>query len=219
MIYTFTKQVNLDNLEKEISDSNITIALQNIQLTGSDDLSIEFKATLSQAEETTLNTIVTNHDHTLPSSNPPINVDIVQPKDVYGRAIIASSPFSDAAGFRYRGASFSDTIQTNTTNYIDYLLTDERWINGGRAIIDNIGQDDKVTFQVIDKDNVLGYGANTVLDQFIDGFYVPQDGNLEVNLAYPARIIAGLYIRLKYTSTHANGCTLKCNLYLHWFTG
>lgn len=138
------------------------------------------------------------------------------PKDSLGNPIYRGSPFTDALGFRFRGHSFIDTVTTGTTKDIDYQLTAERWINGGRLIIDNIGANDKLTFQVIDKDNIFGYGANTVLDQFIQDFYIPSTGNLEVVLAYPAKIVSGLYLRLKYTSTHASGCTVKCNLYLHW---
>ena len=143
-------------------------------------------------------------------------VEVQGPKDASGRPIISHSPFSDTGGFRFRGASFTDTVATGTTKDIDYGLTAERWINGGRLIVDNIGDDDKITFQVVDKDNILGLGAGVVLDEFIKDFYIPKDGDLQVNLAYPARIVQGLYIRLKYTSTHASGCTLKCNLYLHW---
>lgn len=216
MIYNYTKQANLDNLQKEITDSNITIALDSISLSGVDSLTINFKANLSSTEETTLDNIIYNHDHTIPSPTEIIPVDLQVPKDQFDRPILTTSPFSDAVGFRFRGASFKDTVATNTTKDIDYLISQERWINGGRAIIDNIGADDKVTFQVVDKDNILGFGAGTILDEFISNFYIPQDGNLEVRLAYPARIIAGLYIRLKYTSTHVSGCTLKCNLYLHW---
>lgn len=138
------------------------------------------------------------------------------PRDSTGLPIYRGSPFTDSLGFRFRGHSFKDTVSTNTTKDIDYLVSAERWINGGRLIVDNIGADDKLTFQVVDKDNVLGYGAGAVLDEFIKDFYIPSTGNLEVALAYPARIYAGLYLRLKYTSTHASGCTVKCNLYLHW---
>lgn len=138
------------------------------------------------------------------------------PRDSSGLPIYRGSPFTDSLGFRFRGHSFTDTVATNTTKDIDYLVSAERWINGGRLIIDNIGSEDKLTFQVVDKDNVFGYGAGVVLDEFIKDFYVPATGSLEVALAYPARIYTGLYLRLKYTSTHASGCTVKCNLYLHW---
>lgn len=138
------------------------------------------------------------------------------PKDSTGLPIQRGSPFTDALGFRFRGHSFKETVSANTTKDIDYLVSAERWINGGRLIVDNIGSDDKLTFQVVDKDNIFGYGAGVVLDEFIKDFYIPSTGTLEVALAYPARIYAGLYLRLKYSSTASGGCIVKCNLYLHW---
>lgn len=137
-------------------------------------------------------------------------------RDTDGALLVRPRAFSNTDGFRFRGASFTGSVATNTTTDIDYKLTAERYINGGRLLVDNIGNDDKVTFQVVDKDNVLGYGAGTVLDEFIKDYYIPTSGNLEVRLDYPAKIAANLYLRLKYTSTHASGCNIKCNLYLHW---
>jgi hypothetical protein len=143
------------------------------------------------------------------------NIDSA-PKDTNGAPIVKMSPFSDAGGFRFRGASFSDSIVLNETKDIDYLIAQDRYINGGRLLIDNIGLNDKITFQVVDKDNVLGYGVGVVLDEFIKDYFIPTSGNLEVRLDYPAKIIAGLYLRLKYTCTHISGASIKCNLYLHW---
>jgi hypothetical protein len=214
MIYNYTKEINASQLEKEIRQSSITVALDYINSLAN-DVSIHFKASLSSTEESLLDDIVDNHIPQ-PVESEVLKVEVEQPKDNEGRPIFTGSPFSDAGGFRFRGTSFKDTVSANTTKDIDFKIEQERWINGGRALIDNIGEDDRVTFQVVDKDNVLGFGAGVVLDEFISGYYIPTDGNLEVRLAYPARIIAGLYIRLKYTSTHASGCTLKCNLYLHW---
>lgn len=146
----------------------------------------------------------------------PRQVELTAAKDSEQRIITVSTPFSNPSGFRFRGASFKDTVSANSTKDIDYKITQERWINGGLLIVDNIGTEDKVTFQVVDKDNVLGFGAGAVLDQFITDFYIPLDKKLEIVLSYPARIPAGLYLRLKYTSTHNDGCTVKCNLFLHW---
>lgn len=139
----------------------------------------------------------------------------VKPKDSLGNEIVKSAVFNDATGFRFRGHSVSDTVLTNTTKDIDYKLLEERHINGGRLMVDNVGNDDVVTFQVIDKDNVLGLGTNVILDEFIKDFFIPKSGDAEINLPYPAKILQNLYLRIKYTSTHASGCKVKCNLYLH----
>lgn len=136
--------------------------------------------------------------------------------DLNGRLINNTPPFSDASGFRFRGASFIGTCAAMSTENIDYKIEQERYINGGTLIIDNIGNNDKMTFQVIDKDNVLGFGTNVVLDQFITDYYIPNNKLLEVRLDYPARISAGLYVRMIYTNTSLETSTIKCNLYLHW---
>lgn len=139
-------------------------------------------------------------------------------RDASGRQISTSSAFSDTSGFRFRGSSFKENCLTGVTTPIDYLIEQERYINGGFLIVDNIGLDDKISFQVVDKDNILGFGTEVVLDEFITDYYIPNDGKLEVKLDYPAKIMAGLYVRLLYSSTHASGCLVKCNLYLHWKT-
>jgi len=212
MIYNYTKQANLDNLELEIRSSTITIALDTITLVGDDDLKITFKATLSSSEETELDTIVTNHDYTLHSPNMTTLVDLPDDKIL----LVESLPFTNPSGFRFRGASFSGTVSAESTADLDYEITQERWINGGRLLVSNIGQEDKITFQVVDKNNILGFGAGVVLDEFIKDYFVPDTGNLEVKLDYPAKIIAGLFLRLKYTNSNSSDITIKCNLYLHW---
>jgi hypothetical protein len=138
-------------------------------------------------------------------------------RDSDGAMLVRSRAFTNSDGFRFRGASFIDTVTAQTTKDIDYKITQERYINGGKLMVNNIGPDDKITFQVVDKDNVLGYGAGVVLDEFIKDFYLPQNESLHVQLDYPAKIYAGLYLRLKYTNTNlADSITIKCNLYLHW---
>jgi len=215
MEYQFTKnEVNIDQLTLQITQSSIVTALDYITKTGS-NLVVKFKATLSHTDETTLNTIVSNHTP-VATTEEPLPVEIVQPKDASGVPIIKSMPFTDAAGFRFRGVSFSGTATAEATTDIDFQITQERYINGGRLLVSDIGDNDKITFQVVDKDNILGFGAGVVLDEFIKDYFVPTSGNLEVRLDYPAKLIAGLYLRLKYTNSRTSNSSIKCNLYLHW---
>lgn len=136
--------------------------------------------------------------------------------DADGALLTRPRAFSNTDGFRFRGAAVEGTISALTTGNIDYQITQERYINGGRLLVSTIGPSDKLTCQVIDKDNLLGYGAEFVLDEFIHEYFVPESGNLEVRLDYPAKIPAGFYIRLKYVNSSATLITVKCNLYLHW---
>jgi hypothetical protein len=78
--YTFSITNNFPNqkvtssaLSSEISDSTITIALDNIN-TVNDDCDIWFKANLASAEETTLSGVVAAHTAPLPNE-PPIMAD------------------------------------------------------------------------------------------------------------------------------------------------
>lgn len=211
--YEFNKSCNALRLEQEIKESAITIGVSYINVFVGQKTEIYFKAALSYEEEQILIEIINNHDNTPSQSPQPVVIE--QPKDSLGRIIVSSTPFSDSAGFRFRGASFKDMVSFNTTKNIDYLLLEERYINGGILIVDNIGNEDTVTFQVVDKDNILGFGPEVVLDTFIDNFYVPKNIPLLISLSYPARIIKNLYLRCKYTSTHESGALVKCNLFLH----
>jgi hypothetical protein len=130
--------------------------------------------------------------------------------------LIRIKAFSDSEGMRFRGHSFSGEITANSTESIDYKIVEERFINGGKLMVSSVGIEDQISFQVVDKDNVLGLGANILLDEFIKDFYLPQNESLEVQLDYPARIIAGLYLRLIYKNTNDQNIKVRCNLYLHW---
>lgn len=230
MTYNYEGTFNIDQLSEEIRQSSITIALDFMNYVVP-NLEINFKANLSTQEEIVLNDLVVAHTPQV-IEDQPLQVEVLQPKDSNGIPIIRNSPFSDTGGFRFRGSSFTGTVAGNTTQSVDVQISQERWINGGLLIVDNIGTNDQGTFQVVDKDYLYAgvlYPSDfngipwstaqpngVILDEFINGYYVPLDKKLEINLAYPARILSGLYIRLIYTSTHEDGCTLKCNMYLHW---
>lgn len=129
-----------------------------------------------------------------------------------------NAPFSSSAGFRFRGHGVSGTGTKNTTSNTDYLVTEERYINGCNVICKNHVFGDYVKFQIVDVDNIIGYGANTVLDEFGSEWYLSEDKQDQglVLLQYPAKIVAGLYIRVVYVSTGTtNDVMLRCNLFLH----
>lgn len=231
MVYSFNGTFSVDKLTNEVRESSITIALDFINY-APPSLDLHFKANLSSEEESALNDLIATHDPVVEEQEVPLQVEVLQPKDTSGRPIVTGSPFSDTGGFRFRGASFKDTVLANTTKSIDYQVTQERWINGGQLILSQIGSEDRASFQVVDKDYLYAgilYPADfngiawstaqpdgVVLDEFIKDYYIPTDMKLEIALAYPARILAGLYIRLIYTSTSGSDCLIKCNLYLHW---
>lgn len=100
----------------------------------------------------------------------------------------------------FRGAKYTATA--NAATNCDFQVSDDFILDGLVLDVVDPTLGDKVTFQVIDKDNILGYGANVVLKQFGTDIYVSPGIVRQVDHSspYPAKIYAGLYLRLIYTS-------------------
>lgn len=121
MDYNYTKIANLDILEKEIKESSITIALSNLSVTGMDQLTISFKTSLSQSEETELNTIVNNHDGSQ-ITPPEIEID----KD--GRQVVRQAVTNN--GWHYQAHSVQFEVnKLNSTYNKDYNGNDLGFCN------------------------------------------------------------------------------------------
>lgn len=115
----------------------------------------------------------------------------------------------------FKGTKFVATAGQTTNN--DLLISDDMLIDGGMlvALSSNLG--DKVNLQVIDKDNILGYGANTVLGQYMTDWYMNPDTSTQINFqnTYPAKLYAGLYLRVIYVSTGQTDVDVLVNYRLH----
>lgn len=109
------------------------------------------------------------------------------------------------------------TITAGSTGNVDLMLADDVLITGIQLIIHGGIIGDSVNLQVVDINNVLGFGANTVLKQFATNWYVTGvDGESAlVEAAYSSKIFAGLCLRVIYTSTGSNDVTVACNYILH----
>lgn len=136
--------------------------------------------------------------------------------DSNGRQIAALTPFSDTCNFFFRGGSFSGTFSPESVSHIDFRIDQERYIDGGVFFVNSRNDADTVTFQVVDKDNIMGYGINTVLNEFITSWHIPPSKEIHVKIDYPARIPEGLYIRAIYNNTQNVEVKGYCDLFLHW---
>jgi hypothetical protein len=98
---------------------------------------------------------------------------------------------------------FTGTATASTTTNIQYKTTVERWIDAAKVILKDHCYGDKLNFQVVDVDNVLGLGAGTVLNQFGTDLYVSDSVQDQgwFESPYTALIPANIYIRIAYTST------------------
>lgn len=109
------------------------------------------------------------------------------------------------------------TATAGTTTNIDLKLTDDNFITGGVLRTEQATFGDSATFQVIDIDNVLGYGAGVVLGQYVTNWYMRSDEQEQINetIPYPAKIYAGLYLRVKYTSIGTSDTQVAVMYRLH----
>lgn len=100
---------------------------------------------------------------------------------------------------------------------IDLKLTDDCFITGGVLRTQGSEFGDKASFQVVDKDNILGLGAETVLAQYFTNWYMRSDSQEQIdeNIPYPAKIPANLYLRVVYHSVGCLDVMVAVNYRLH----
>ena len=109
------------------------------------------------------------------------------------------------------------TAVAGTTSDIDFKLTDDCFITGGNLRTSAANFGDHCTLQVIDIDNILGYGANTVLGQYCTNWYMCSDKQEQINetIPYPAKVLTNLYLRIKYTNIGSSDIQIAISYRLH----
>jgi hypothetical protein len=117
----------------------------------------------------------------------------------------------------YNLTGFSGTAYANATTDVDFKMAGERWLVGGTLLVGGGNWGDTATIQIVDKDNILGYGANVVLNQFVTNLQIRNDVTLQEKLevSYVSLVPKDIYIRIKYTNTSGNPVGVACNLFLH----
>ena len=127
--------------------------------------------------------------------------------------------------------TIQDVADAGTSTNIDLKLTDDHLITGIQLIVENANFGDTVTMQVVDNDGVLPtvygpywtaeqpvlYPNYPVLRQFATNWGLSSDVQVKFDEGqlYPAKIIAGLYIRIIYTSTGTSNVNVIANYRLH----
>ena len=200
------------NLKSEIELSSITVALDRIDTSG-DVLNVFFKAVLSAGEVTTLNGLVNSHDGIL----------VQEPDKVEISNSVHNHGIAEADGHRARVKGMcKDTITAGQSKDIDYKMQQLTYQGVNKeSVFDGVeyyasGADnfDEITFQVVDVDNILGYGANFVVEEFGDKVFVMPDSHVLLRF-YRSKIVPNLYIRAKYTSYGATDVKFSMNLIRH----
>lgn len=117
------------------------------------------------------------------------------------------------------GIGILGTAAHGAVTNIDLKLSDDMLIIGGMLNTKSASWGDYVNLKVVDVDNVLGYGAGAMLNQFASNWYCCDDSNgqhqILLQVPYPAKIFAGLYLRVEYHSTGAVDVGVNMNYLLH----
>jgi len=138
--------------------------------------------------------------------------------DSTGIQLSRQKAFANTDGLKFRGTGIAATITKDTSQNVDYKLTEDRYLNGVEIFLKNQEWADTIKLQIVDVDNILGYGAGLVLDEFGTDWNIATDTERQgpYILPYPALVVKDLYIRVVYTSTGATtDVDFKCNLFLH----
>ena len=115
-----------------------------------------------------------------------------------------------------QGSCLQCNINTSTNLDLkmlhDYLVTGIYFKSTGSSF------GDSVTMSIVDVDNIIGLGAGVVLRTFGTNWCMtPGENNILLQAQYPAKVLAGLYIRVVYNSvaTTGDGPFVVSNYILH----
>lgn len=110
----------------------------------------------------------------------------------------------DKTKLNFNGMKVGATVAADSTQNLDLTLTDDHLISGASVTLYGNCADDEVKFQVL-----MG---STVVASYIDWFAKDMDKTLE----YPAKIPAGLTLRVVYKNTcPSESVKVRINYHLH----
>lgn len=117
----------------------------------------------------------------------------------------------DAYRVNFKGFGFKGSALAGQTTNIDFLLSDERLIYGGQAILKNHVIGDSISMQIVYKAG----GIDTVLGEFITDWQVAEDKQQQdaIMVSYPTKVSAGLYFRILYKSIGATNVDVCINTF------
>lgn len=105
------------------------------------------------------------------------------------------------------GVTFTASANTTTTN--DVLIADDLFVRFLELILNGHQMNDTISMSFIDKDNVLGFGANFVVATPVSNYNIAADQQKQggYEAIVPKKIPGGIYARFAYTSAALIGTT------------
>lgn len=109
--------------------------------------------------------------------------------------------------FQFNGDGILATATKNATTNIDFQIPgapgSAQYINGAVVITKDAVFGDYAAASIIDIDNILGYGNNVTLANYVTKWYINPSAQSNFETPYAGKLYAGLYIRVTYTSVGA----------------
>lgn len=149
-------------------------------------------------------TCPTNSSHTIDQSS----VEVESTGD--GPQQVVQVLGQDALSLNPRGMMF--TANANATSIHDLQLDTTLVLRGGVLYSENASVGDYMSVSIVDDDNLLGQGAGFVLGEYVKKWFVmPGQINELVDVSISQVLMAGLYVRVTYTSVTATAPTVLVN--------
>lgn len=142
----------------------------------------------------------------------------LQPLDSDKRSLVTPSAFSLNLDYKVRAKGYSSAATLGaTTNHNFAVGAEDRYMNGLVILLKDHVFGDTMALQVVDVDNLLGFGAGAMLNEFGTSWNVAGDQQNQglISFPYNAKINAGLYLRVVYTSTGTVEVKVRVNFLLH----
>ena len=131
------------------------------------------------------------------------------------KPLSASEFTADKLNFAGHGvlASAAPGVATN----IDLVMTDDCLAQGVQMLTSGSAFGDYVHMQVVDASGAFTGAPGTVLNQFGTNWYMRGDSQFQLNkdMLYPAKVLAGMTMRIVYVSTGLTPVQVAVNYSLH----
>lgn len=122
----------------------------------------------------------------------------------------------EATKLQYNPTGVRQVVTKNSDTNVDLYFTDDNLLTGLWIAGKNIADGDYLKLRIIDTDNIFEAGAGAMIKQFGKEIYLPENCDQHFDIAYPAKIVAGLTLRIVYHSVSTEtDPTLLVNYKLH----
>jgi hypothetical protein len=118
-----------------------------------------------------------------------------------------------ALNFDAQGVSTTATAGSVTN--LDYELTDDCLVTGMELIVNGGNYGDTANLQIIDTTGYFSGTPGKILNQFATNWHVAPIADTQFDMAYPAKILATMTLRVAYTSTGTTNPFVAINYKLH----